>query len=78
MHRQAGQRAAVPESAFWPAGEVAAEVVPDGGCEDERGRQHIGEPVERTEDLADLPVFPWQGWVPASMPSRMTANHEPC
>jgi hypothetical protein len=28
--------------------------------------------------LADLPVFPWQGWVPASMPSRMTANHEPC
>jgi hypothetical protein len=34
------------------------------GCGDGRGRQHVCEPVERTEDLTDLPVFPWQGWMP--------------
>lgn len=44
-----------------PAGEVRAKVLPDGGCADGRGRQRVCEPVERTEDLTDLPVFPWQG-----------------
>ena len=48
-----------------PAGEVRAQVLPDGGCGDGRGRQHVCEPVQRTEDLTDLPVFPQQGRMPA-------------
>lgn len=61
-----------------PAGEVRAQVLPDGGCGDGRGRQHVCEPVQRIEDLTNLPVFPWQGGCRPSMSSRISANHEPC